>query len=124
MNRMQSELHRLTPDVASTFWVNLIGRGYPAPRNKFRWCTERLKIRPSNTFINKMVKSSGEAILVLGTRKAESTRRASNMKKHEKGRVRDRLSPNSSLPGSLVYSPIEDWTNDNVFVARNYRLAA
>ena len=107
--------HRLTPDVASTFWVNLIGRGYPAPRHKFRWCTERLKIRPSNTFINKMVKSSGEAILVLGTRKAESTRRAANMKKHEKGRVRERLSPNSTLPGSLVYSPIEDWTNDDVW---------
>lgn len=107
--------HRLTPDVANTFWVNLIGRGYPAPRHKFRWCTERLKIRPSNTFINKMVKSSGEAILVLGTRKAESSRRAANMRKHEKGRVRDRLSPNSSLPGSLVYSPIEDWTNDDVW---------
>ncbi len=107
--------HRLTPDVASTFWVNLIGRGYPAPRHKFRWCTERLKIRPSNTFINGIVKSSGEAILVLGTRKAESARRAANMKKHEKGRVRDRLSPNSSLPGSLVYSPVEDWTNDDVW---------
>jgi DNA sulfur modification protein DndC len=113
--RLPIKTHRLTPDVSSTFWVNLIGRGYPAPRNKFRWCTERLKIRPSNTFINKMVKSSGEAILVLGTRKAESTRRAANMKKHEKGRVRDRLSPNSSLPGSLVYSPIEDWTNDDVW---------
>lgn len=107
--------HRLTPDVANTFWVNLIGRGYPAPRHKFRWCTERLKIRPSNTFISGIVKSSGEAILVLGTRKAESTRRAANMKKHEKGRVRDRLSPNSSLPGSLVYSPVEDWTNDDVW---------
>lgn len=107
--------HRLTPDVASTFWVNLIGRGYPAPRHKFRWCTERLKIRPSNTFINGIVKSSGEAILILGTRKAESTRRAANMAKHEKGRVRDRLSPNASLPGSLVYSPIEDWTNDDVW---------
>lgn len=107
--------HRLTPEVVNTFWVNLIGRGYPAPRHKFRWCTERLKIRPSNTFINGIVKSSGEAILVLGTRKAESTRRAANMKRHEKGRVRDRLSPNSSLPGSLVYSPIEDWTNDDVW---------
>jgi DNA sulfur modification protein DndC len=107
--------HRLTPEVANTFWVNLIGRGYPAPRHKFRWCTERLKIRPSNTFITGIVKSSGEAILVLGTRKAESTRRAANMKKHEKGRMRDRLSPNSSLPGSLVYSPVEDWTNDDVW---------
>src|SRR5687767_14380607 len=36
--------HRLTPEIADTFWVNLIGRGYPAPRPKFRWCTERLKI--------------------------------------------------------------------------------
>lgn len=106
---------RLTPRIVDSFWVNLIGRGYPAPRNKFRWCTERLKIRPSNTFINSIVTSSGEAILVLGTRKAESARRFANMTKHEKGRVRDRLSPNSSLPGSLVYSPVEDWTNDDVW---------
>lgn len=106
---------RLTPRTVDSFWVNLIGRGYPAPRHKFRWCTERLKIRPSNTFINGIVSSSGEAILVLGTRKAESTKRAANMTKHEKGRVRDRLSPNSSLPGSLVYTPVEDWSNDDVW---------
>lgn len=106
---------RLTPALADSFWVNLIGKGYPAPRHKFRWCTARLKISPSNTFINSIVSSSGEAILVLGTRKAESSARAANMTRHEKGRVRDRLSPNSSLPGSLVYSPIEDWTNDDVW---------
>lgn len=108
--------HRLTPRITESFWVNLIGRGYPAPRHKFRWCTERLKIRPSNTFINGIVSTSGEAILVLGTRKAESTRRAANMARHEKGRERDRLSPNSSLPGSLVYTPLEDWTNDDVWL--------
>lgn len=107
---------RLTPRTIDSFWVNLIGRGYPAPRNKFRWCTERLKIRPSNTFINSIVSSSGEAILVLGTRKAESARRSANMTKHEKGRIRNRLSPNASLPGSLVYSPIEDWSNDDVWL--------
>jgi DNA sulfur modification protein DndC len=106
---------RLTPKITNTFWVNLIGRGYPAPRHKFRWCTERLKIQPSNAFINTIVSSSGEAILVLGTRKAESIRRAATMHKHEKGRVRDRLSPNASLPGSLVYTPIEDWSNDDVW---------
>lgn len=106
---------RLTPSLADSFWVNLIGKGYPAPRHKFRWCTARLKISPSNTFINSIVSSSGEAILVLGTRKAESSARAANMARHEKGRIRDRLSPNSSLPGSLVYSPIEDWTNDDVW---------
>jgi DNA sulfur modification protein DndC len=107
--------HRLTPKIANSFWVNLIGRGYPAPRHKFRWCTERLKIQPSNAFINSIVSANGEAILVLGTRKAESIRRALTMKKHEKGRVRDRLSPNSRLPGSLIYTPIEDWSNDDVW---------
>jgi DNA sulfur modification protein DndC len=113
---MPIQPHRLTPKVADSFWVNLIGRGYPAPRNKFRWCTERLKIRPSNAFITGVVKESGEAILVLGTRKAESSKRSANMTMREKGRVRDRLSPNGNLPGSLVYSPIETWTNDDVWM--------
>ncbi|WP_225071829.1 DNA phosphorothioation system sulfurtransferase DndC [Desulfuromonas sp. CSMB_57] len=112
---MPIQPRRLIPALADSFWVNLIGKGYPAPRHKFRWCTARLKISPSNTFINSIVSSSGEAILVLGTRKAESSARAANMARHEKGRVRDRLSPNSSLPGSLVYTPIEDWTNDDVW---------
>ena len=113
--RLPIRPNRLTPETSNTFWVNLIGRGYPAPRHKFRWCTERLKIRPSNAFITSIVRMNGEAILVLGTRKAESARRAINMRKHEKDRVRDRLSPNSSLPGSLVYTPVEDWTNDDVW---------
>jgi len=112
---MPIQPRRLTPALSDSFWVNLIGKGYPAPRHKFRWCTARLKISPSNTFINSIVSESGEAILVLGTRKAESSTRAANMARHEKGRVRDRLSPNSSLPGSLVYTPIEDWTNDDVW---------
>lgn len=108
--------HRLTPTVEDSFWVNLIGKGYPAPRPKFRWCTERLKIKPSNAFIRDVVKQSGEAILVLGTRKAESAARARSMNRLEAGRMRDNLSPNSGLPNSLVYSPIEDWSNDDVWV--------
>ena len=108
--------HHLTPELNDTFWVNLIGRGYPAPRPKFRWCTDRLKINPSNKFINEVVQSNGEAILVLGTRKAESSARARSMEHHEKGRTRHRLSPNASLPNSLVFTPIEDWSNDDVWL--------
>ncbi len=58
----------------------------------------------------------GEAILVLGTRKAESQRRAITMEKHGAQRVRERLVPNASLPNSLVYTPIEDWNNDDVWL--------
>jgi DNA sulfur modification protein DndC len=108
--------HRLTPEPTNTFWVNLIGRGYPAPRPKFRWCTERLKIMPSTQFISSVVQKHGEAILVLGTRKAESAARARVMERFEEKRVRDRLSPNGSLPNSFVYSPLEDWSNDDVWL--------
>lgn len=112
---MPLHANRLTPDVKDTFWVNLIGKGYPAPRPKFRWCTERMKIKPSNAFIRKVVQENGEAILVLGIRKAESQARARSMVRQETRRVRDQLSPNASLPNSLVFSPIEDWTNDDVW---------
>jgi DNA sulfur modification protein DndC len=108
--------NKLTPKVQNSFWVNLLGKGYPAPRHKFRWCTERLKIMPSNDFIRSVVQASGEAILVLGTRKAESSKRAGAMKKREEGRVRDQLSPNASLPNCQVYTPIEDWSNDDVWL--------
>jgi len=107
--------HRLTPPVEDTFWVNLIGRGYPAPRNKFRWCTNRLKIQPSNNFIRNVVRENGEAILVLGTRRAESQARARNMERHAQNAVRDKLGPNANLPNCLVYTPIEHWTNDDVW---------
>src|ERR1043166_1331357 len=116
LGRLPFRPHRLTPEAQNSFWVNLIGRGYPAPRPKFRWCTERLKIRPSNAFINRIVSQHSEAILVLATRKAESQARAKDMTSHEKYRVRDRLSPNAALPGSLVYTPIEDWSNDDVWM--------
>ncbi|WP_088343788.1 MULTISPECIES: DNA phosphorothioation system sulfurtransferase DndC [Rhodomicrobium] len=114
--RLPLTAHRLTPPPGNTFWVNLIGRGYPAPRPKFRWCTERLKITPSTQFISSVVQKHGEAILVLGSRKAESTARARVMDRFEERRVRERLSPNGSLPNSFVYTPLEDWTNDDVWM--------
>jgi DNA sulfur modification protein DndC len=114
--KLPFEPHLLHPEFTQTYWSGLIGKGYPAPRPKFRWGTARLKIDPSNRFIRNVVRQNGETILVLGTRKAESVRRAATMKKHEKNRVRDRLSPNGNLLNSLVYTPIEDWTNDEVWL--------
>lgn len=108
--------HRLTPKVKDRFWVNLIGKGYPAPRPKFRWCTSRLKISPSNTFITDVVKSNGEAILVLGTRKSESSTRQANMKKYEKS-TRQYLSRNAdpSLDRTWVFTPVAEWSSDDIW---------
>lgn len=107
--------HRLTPTTANTFWVNLIGRGYPYPRRDFRWCTDRMKIDPSNRFIKEILDAESEAILVLGTRKAESATRKAVMEGYEKKRYREHLSPNGSFPNSYIFTPIENWSNDNVW---------
>jgi len=106
----------LKPAVKDTFWVNLIGKGYPAPRQGFRWCTERLKIRPSDDYIREKIRESGEVILVLGTRKAESASRAALMADHRKWRVFSHLNYNPSRPNSLIYTPIEDWRTDEVWL--------
>src|SRR5262249_39789432 len=118
---MPVQPHKLTPEVANSFWVNLIGRGYPAPRQKFRWCTERLKIKPSNAFIRGVVQKYGEAILVLGTRKAESQKRAATIEKHATRQVRDRLRPKAPPPHSPLYTPHEDWNNEE---ARRHPMSA
>ncbi|NQZ06739.1 MAG: DNA phosphorothioation system sulfurtransferase DndC [Algicola sp.] len=115
--------HRLTPEVKDRFWVNLIGKGYPAPRHKFRWCTSRLKIAPSNTFIKNMVHKNSEAILVLGTRKAESVKRAESMDRFENSttntRKADGLTESDSLDRVWVYAPIATWSNDDVWIYLN-----
>ncbi len=106
----------LKPAVKDTFWVNLIGKGYPAPRQGFRWCTERLKIKPSDNYIREKIRESGEVILVLGTRKTESASRAALMEKHRHWRVFSHLNYNPSRPNSLIYTPIEDWRTDEVWL--------
>jgi putative sulfurtransferase DndC len=108
--------HRLTPEYDNTFWVNLLGKGYPFPRKKFRWCTDRLKIQPVNKFIKEKIAEHGEIIMVLGTRKAESANRAKTMEHYEKKRVRELLSPNPTLVNELVFSPLSEWTDDDVWI--------
>lgn len=102
------------PPIMSV-WVNLIGKGYAAPRTKFRWCTDRLKIRPSNRFIIETTAEQGRSVLVLGTRSAESAARAARMRRAREGALTDTLVPNENLPGSLVYTPIAEWSNDEVW---------
>jgi len=115
---MPFEAHKLTPTLKDTFWVNLIGRGYPAPNSLFRWCTDRLKINASNRFILDKVAEYGEVILALGMRGGESSERDRVIKEHRfKGHL---LSRHGQLPGAWVYMPIEDFSVDDVW---NYLLS-
>ena len=64
------------PSPDQTFWVNLIGRGYPSPNRSFRWCTDRMKILPTSRYIRNQASLAGEVILLLGVRRSESATRA------------------------------------------------
>lgn len=113
------QAHKVQPEINDSFWVNLIGRGYPAPSNKFRWCTERLKIDPANKFILDRVTEHGEVVMVLGVRKSESATRAQVMSLHEV--AGSDLRRHSSLSNAFVYTPIEDFDTQDVW---NYLLQA
>lgn len=106
---------KLVPEIEDTFWVKLLGVGYPAPRHKFRWCTHRIKIAPTSRFIQGVVKRSGEAIVVLGTRSAESSKRAAVLKSHAQNSNREHLNQHSDLPNAWIYPPIAHWSNDDVW---------
>jgi len=115
--KMPFKVEKLTPTLNDTFWVNLIGRGYPAPNTLFRWCTQRLKINASNRFILDTVSKHGEVILVLGMRSGESIVRDQVIKRyHVRGHM---LSRHGQLPGAWVHMPIEHFSVDDVW---NYLL--
>lgn len=110
---MPFEVQKLEPSLDDRFWVNLIGRGYPAPTSIFRWCTERLKINASNRFILDKVAEHGEVILVLGSRRGESSTRDQVLKMHRfRGHV---LARHGQLPGAWVYMPVENFSTDDIW---------
>lgn len=103
----------LRPDITDTFWVNMIGRGYPAPNRWFRWCTDRLKIKPMNKYICNRIAQNGEVVILLGARKSESASRSQTMAKHEI--KNSKLRKHANINGAFVYTPIEDLDESDVW---------
>ena len=108
---------KTTPKLEETFWINVIGKGYPVPNNTFRWCTDKLKIRPTSNFLHDQIDEKGEAIVLLGTRYAESQNRKKTMLKHEvEG---SRLSPHNSSPNTKTYAPIRNLQLEEIWYIIN-----
>ena len=116
------QVAKVIPEVNNTFWVNMIGRGYPAPYTSFRWCTDRMKIQPTTKFIKEQISHHGEVMILLGARKEESASRAQAMRdnkvnRNSKGRnVRRKfISRHKDIGSALVFTPIENWKTDDVW---------
>ncbi|WP_312793498.1 DNA phosphorothioation system sulfurtransferase DndC [Sphingobacterium sp.] len=108
---------KTTPKLEETFWINVIGKGYPVPNNSFRWCTDKLKIRPTSNFLLEQLDEMGEAIVLLGTRYDESATRERSIRKHEvTGR---RLSKHQTSPNTYTYAPIKELMLEEVWYVIN-----
>lgn len=112
--RVPVEVVKTKPEIEESFWVNLLGRGYPAPNRMFRWCTDRMKIRPTSKFIRDQVSKSGEAILLLGVRRSESAQRARSLEKHDAA-AEGRLSPHTDFKGCYIFTPIKELATPEVW---------
>lgn len=110
--RLPVTVVKTTPRTEQTFWVNLIGRGYPSPSRTFRWCTDRMKIQPTSLYIRDQAAASGRVILLLGVRREESSTRAVSVNRYSNG---ERLNAHNTLAGCMVYRPIVDFTTDEVW---------
>ncbi|MDE7412643.1 MAG: DNA phosphorothioation system sulfurtransferase DndC [Muribaculaceae bacterium] len=110
-------VRKTTPRLEDSFWVNVIGKGYPVPNMAFRWCTDRMKIKPTSNFILDQVDECGEVIILIGARKEESFTRARSLKKHEK--YGKRLTNHPTLKNTFVYAPIKELMLEEVWYIIN-----
>lgn len=102
------------PHIDQTFWVNVIGRGYIPPTRNFRWCTDRMKIVPTNQLIRRLVRVHKRTVLLVGTRKSESANRRRNMLKHGVSGVK--MNPHSSINGCRMFAPLAEFEDDDVWM--------
>ncbi len=109
------QVAKVVPKIEDRFWINLIGKGYPAPNRWFRWCTQRMKINPTNDYILEQVSKHGKAIVVLGSRKAESVNRAISLEKYNLEEISGQKFKRHTMPNSWMYSPISDLTTEEVW---------
>lgn len=102
---IEVEVKICKPEKDRTFWVNLIGKGYPLPNHRFRWCQKHLKIKPAEKAISEVQ----EGIMLLGMRLDESIDRKRSMLKRIDG---FKIGYRGNLP---VYAPLAYWTEEEVW---------
>jgi DNA sulfur modification protein DndC len=102
----------LSPSVEERFFVKVIGRGYPPPTDKFRWCTDRLRIDPVTRFLES--EHLDRATIVLGVRDSESpTRRLTLTENRTNSRF---WKTQRGLRNRRLFMPILDYSIRDVWL--------
>lgn len=100
----------VTPRLDDRYFVKVIGRGYATPSNKFRWCTDRLRVKP----LKDTLKSKNASFTVLlGVRKGESAERDNVISEHKT--TNKYYLKQSNNTNASIFSPIIEYTVDDVW---------
>ncbi|WP_232769158.1 DNA phosphorothioation system sulfurtransferase DndC [Colwellia sp. Bg11-28] len=113
LDQLPISTHKVMPEANQSFWACLLGKGYPAPTQSFRWCTERMKINPVSDFIKSKISQHDEVIVTLGSRSEESASRAQVIAKHKI--ENSRFARHTTLANAYIYTPIDTWSMDDVW---------
>lgn len=101
-NELPVELKEVSAPTEQSFIGLVVGKGYPLPKSRIgRWCTDRLKIIPSD----KAMKSLNPELKVLGVRLSESAERRNSIE----GRQASEFFSDDS------FMPIVNFTLDDVW---------
>lgn len=101
----------LSPSPQDRFFVKVIGRGYPPPTDKFRWCTDRLRINPVSRFLADEGLSC--ATILLGIRESESLTRLVTINQN---RTEDRFwNRQKGVSNRRLFMPILDYSLEDVW---------
>lgn len=76
LRNMGIEAWMVKPTLDDQFYVYMLGRGVTPPSNRFRWCTQQLKVEPMEAALSDVYSSTGEKFLqITGVRQGESAAR-------------------------------------------------
>jgi DNA sulfur modification protein DndC len=101
----------LSPTVDERFFVKILGRGYPPPTDKFRWCTDRLRIDPVSRFMES--ERLERATVVLGVRESESSSRQLTLTENK---TQDRFwKKQQGASNRRLFMPIVDYSISDVW---------
>lgn len=112
-NQLNMKVAVVSPESKDSYWSLLLGRGYPSPNQSFRWCTDRLKIKPATKFLTTLSTNNKSILMLLGVRSDESQTRAISIEKRD--RNHRGLVKHDNVPNAFVLSPVKDWSNAEVW---------
>jgi DNA sulfur modification protein DndC len=106
----------IQPTIEQSFFVRVVGRGYPPPTNSFRWCTKDIRIRPFRRFLKNR---NEETLIAIGTRMGESAQRDRSLKKsiNRWNGQQFYQSQREGFPEAMLFTSIIDFDTSDVWEA-------